>query len=136
MGRSSYGGTLCGPVFREFMAAAHEANPPGDFLPPATAYGSVTIKVHAETGERLPDDAEGPFVLVKTYQTDFEPEIIVADADRREIDDYALFTGKNARLLALLPEGEDVPLGRSGGTKTRDGVIKRDNVGLGTGGLY
>ena len=31
---------------------------------------------------------------------------------------------------------EDVPLGETGATKTRDGVIKRDNVGLGTGGLY
>ena len=136
MGRGSFGGTLCGPVFREFMAAAHKDNPPGDFLPPPSDYGTVTIKVHSETGERLPDDAEGPYVMVKTYDMGFEPEILIAEDDRREIDDFKLFTGKNARLLALLPEGEDVPLGRTGGFKTRDGVIKRDNVGLGTGGLY
>ena len=134
MGRGSFGGTLCGPVFREFMLAAHKNNRPGKFRRPATAYGTVTIKVHAITGERLPDDAEGPHVLVKTYEMGIEPEILVAD--RRKIDDYALFTGKNARLLAALPEGEDVPLGARGPRKTRDGVIKRDNVGLGTGGLY
>lgn len=134
MGRGAYGGTLCGPVFREFMLEAHKGNYPGDFRAPAKSFGTVTIKVHAETGERLPDDAEGPHVLVKTYELGAEPEILVAD--RRKIDDYALFTGKNAKLLARLPQGEDIPLGAKGPRKTRDGVIKRDNVGLGTGGLY
>ena len=134
MGRGAYGGTLCGPVFREFMKEAHAEAPPGRFLAPGNAYGTVTIKVHAETGERLPDDAEGPHVLVRTFDLGSEPEILVAD--RRVIDDYSLFTGSNARLLALLPEGEDVPLGESAVTTGEDGSITRDNVGLGTGGLY
>ena len=134
MGRGAYGGTLCGPVFREFMKEAHADTPPGRFLAPGNAYGTVTIKVHAETGERLPDDAEGPHVLIRTFDLGTEPEILVAD--RREIDDYSLFTGSNARLLALLPEGDDVPLGESAVTTGEDGAIKRDNVGLGTGGLY
>jgi penicillin-binding protein 1A len=134
MGRGSFGGTLCGPVFREFMKEAHAEIPPGRFLAPQNAYGTVTIKVHAETGERLPDDAEGPHVLVKVFDLGSEPEILVAD--RRVIDDFSLFTGSNARLLALLPEGDDVPLGESAVTTGADGAITRDNVGLGTGGLY
>ncbi len=134
MGRGAYGGTLCGPVFREFMKAAHAETPPGRFRKPGRAYGTVTIKVDAITGERLPDDAEGPNVLVKTFNLGAEPEILVAD--RRRIEDHVLFAGANARLLSLLPEGENVPLGSSSAERTEGGAIKRDNVGLGTGGLY
>ena len=134
MGRKAFGGTLCGPVFRQFMKEAHADAPPAAFLSPGNAYGTVTIKVDRITGERLPDDAEGPDVLVRTFNLGAEPEILVAD--RRAIDDYILFSSSNARLLALLPEGEDVPLGEEAVTRTDDGTIQRDNVGLGTGGLY
>jgi penicillin-binding protein 1A len=133
MGDDAYGGTLCGPVFRAFMQEAMESRVPGTFQPPRGG-GVVTIKVHRETGERLPDDAEGPDVLVKTYDLGPEPEILVDDV-LALADDAALFGGYGADLPYLLPEGEDVPLGASGGSGG-GGISRPANVGLGTGGLY
>jgi penicillin-binding protein 1A len=135
MGDDAYGGTLCGPVFREFMKEAMETRTPGSFEPPRGG-GVVTIKVHRETGERLPDDAEGPDVVVRTYDLGPEPEILVDDV-LALADDAALFGGYGADLPYLLPEGEDVPLGAGGGAGSAGGGVSRPaNVGLGTGGLY
>jgi len=137
MGSGAYGGTLCGPIFREFMAKAHAKFRPGNFRKPRGSGETVTIKVHALTGERLPDDATGPHVLVETYQLGVEPEILVAD--KRKIEDAVILQkASQNRLIDTLPEGDDVPLARTvqprgGGEATRR---KPSNVGLGTGGLY
>jgi penicillin-binding protein 1A len=135
MGNDAYGGTLCGPVFRAFMAEAMETRVAGSFQPPRMG-GTVTIKVHSETGERLPDDAEGPYVMSETYRLATEPEIVVEDV-LALADDALLFGGFGSDLPYLLPEGEDVPLG-SGGDASGGGASARRpaNVGLGTGGLY
>ena len=134
MGRHAYGGTLCGPVFREFIAEAMKTRTPGTFEPPRGG-GYVTIKVDRNTGERLPDDAEGPDVVVKTYDLGPKPEILVDDVVALA-DDASLFSGYGADLPYLLPEGEDVPLGSSEGGSGRGASSRPSNVGLGTGGLY
>ncbi len=138
MGKSAYGGTLCGPVFREFMAEAMAQQAPGPFNAPL-AGSVVTIKIDRETGERLPDDAEGPHVLVETFRTGTEPEILVDDAYAL-MDDAALFAGLGADLPYLLPEGEDLPLTDSLPENSDDPDApqppKPASVGLGTGGLY
>ena len=138
MGRGAYGGTLCGPVFREFMKAAHAKHRPGRFNRPRSVDGTITIKVHALTGERLPDDAVGPHVLVKTYNLGVAPELL-ASIDPTKIDDVKIFAGLAEQLPFILPEGDDVPLARtSGGGSSGSGqsAAKPSNVGLGTGGLY
>jgi penicillin-binding protein 1A len=141
LGRKAYGGTLCGPVFKEFMREAMALRSPGKFRQPKGG-GVVTIKVHRDTGERLPDDAEGPHVLVETFRLGTEPEILAGDA-LALVDDSILFGAYGADLPYILPEGDDVPLGTSqstgGGNSSGGGggAIKApSNVGLGTGGLY
>ncbi|MEM7422601.1 MAG: PBP1A family penicillin-binding protein [Pseudomonadota bacterium] len=138
MGRGAYGGTLCGPVFREFMKAAHELQPPGRFARPRDSGGTVTIKVHALTGERLPDDAEGQHVITEVYRLQAAPELL-AEIDPDVIDDVKIFAAIGADLPFILPEGEDVPLAPSGGGSVGAGSRSNNrpsSVGLGTGGLY
>ena len=130
MGRGAYGGTLCGPVFREFMTEAMASRAPGGFRPPEGG-GIATIRVHRDTGERLPDDAAGAHVLVETYRLGTEPLIVREDA-LALMDDAVLFGGLGADLPYLLPEGDDAPIGTGGsGAPAAPG-----GVGLGTGGLY
>ena len=147
LGDSAYGGTLCGPVFREFMAEAMKTRQPGEFRPPR-GVEMVTVKYDSRTGERLPDDAEGEFVVAQTYEVGTEPEITVENTVALA-DDSVLFGGYGSDLPYILPEGEDVPLsgggsagwqGRGGsgggGTGGGGGFSRPANVGLGTGGLY
>ena len=56
--------------------------------------GIVTLKFHAETGERLPDDAEGDVVIVETFDLGEEPEIQVAASEVKRLrSDKKLFFG-------------------------------------------
>ncbi len=138
MGRGAYGGTLCGPIFKEFMREAQALRPSGKFRSPPKG-GVITIKIHRETGERLPDDAEGPHVIVETFRLGTEPEILVEDT-LALVDDSVLFGSLGADLPFILPEGDDVPLSAtvssSGGGGGGGGTAVPSNVGLGTGGLY
>ncbi|MEM1298850.1 MAG: PBP1A family penicillin-binding protein [Pseudomonadota bacterium] len=142
MGRGAYGGTLCGPVFREFMRDAMKTRSPGRFTPPRGG-GIVTIKVHAETGERLPDDAEGPHVLVETYNLGIDPEILIGEDEALALlDDTALFGSYGEDLPFVLPEGDDAPLpsistsSGSSGNRPAAGQGVSGGIGLGTGGVY
>jgi len=107
MGRGAYGGTLCGPVFRDFMVAAAEFRAPGRFRMPA-AGELVAVKIDAETGERLPDDAVGEHVLVEHYERGTEPTIA---ATRLAIEgDAALF---GDQLVATMPTFESAGADRA-----------------------
>jgi penicillin-binding protein 1A len=56
LGESAYGGTLCAPIFVEFIKAAMAEQGPVSFdVPP----GGHFIKIDRRTGQRLPDYAEG-----------------------------------------------------------------------------
>ncbi|MEM6422298.1 MAG: penicillin-binding transpeptidase domain-containing protein, partial [Pseudomonadota bacterium] len=78
MGKGAYGGTLCGPVFKEFMAEALAEEDPGTFVPPLQS-GLVTVKIDRYTGRRLPDDASGAHVVVEVFKAGNEP-ILFAEA--------------------------------------------------------
>ncbi|MEM6824146.1 MAG: penicillin-binding transpeptidase domain-containing protein, partial [Pseudomonadota bacterium] len=70
LGRRAYGGTLCAPVFQEFMAKATGVHGGGPFdVPP----GGRFIKIDRFTGERLPDQASGPGVVAEYFRTGEEP---------------------------------------------------------------
>ncbi len=158
MGRGAYGGTLCGPVFRRFMAKAVEDQgyEPAPFSAPRPSE-TVLVKIDAETGARLPDDAAGPNVITEMYERGAEPgffEIVRAIAS-----DDELFAGGISALPMEFGEDPDlpyetgadafggparpgVPTGRTGA-----GALAGDaprpprpaapaSVGLGTGGLY
>ncbi|MBL4807661.1 MAG: penicillin-binding protein, partial [Rhodobacteraceae bacterium] len=70
MGRGAYGGSLCGPVFVEFMEALAETHGSYEYPQPG---GTVFVKIDRYTGERLPDDASGEFVVTELFRAGEEP---------------------------------------------------------------
>nr|WP_254868613.1 PBP1A family penicillin-binding protein [Phaeobacter sp. HF9A] len=69
-GGRGYGGTLCGPVFQQFMTKATEKFGGGPFeVPP----GGHFIKIDRYTGARLPNDASGAYVVAEYFRDGEEP---------------------------------------------------------------
>ncbi|MEC9433700.1 MAG: penicillin-binding protein 1A [Pseudomonadota bacterium] len=72
MGRGAYGGTLCAPVFEDFMKIAMKDRPHLDFPFPPHA---VMAKIDRSTGRRLADDASGAGVALEAFRVGEAPEI-------------------------------------------------------------
>lgn len=70
LGRGSYGGTMCGPVFNEFMKEAVQKYGGGAFKVPE---GGRFIKIDRFTGERLADEASGEHVVAEFFREGEEP---------------------------------------------------------------
>lgn len=70
LGRGAYGGTMCGPVFAEFMKEAVQRYGGGAFEVPE---GGRFIKIDRYTGERLPDEASGEAVVAEYFRDGEEP---------------------------------------------------------------
>ncbi len=70
LGRGSYGGTMCGPVFQEFMKKATKKYGGGKFRVPD---GGHFIKIDRFTGARLANDASGPSVVAEYFRDGEEP---------------------------------------------------------------
>ncbi|MEO3477528.1 PBP1A family penicillin-binding protein [Phaeobacter sp. CAU 1743] len=70
MGRGAYGGTMCGPVFQQFMTKAVEKFGGGPFEVPE---GGHFIKIDRYTGAPLPDDASGAHVVAEYFRDGAEP---------------------------------------------------------------
>jgi penicillin-binding protein 1A len=142
MGRSAYGGTLCGPVFREFMAEAMKDRVPGAFHAPETG-GMVTVKIDRLTGERLADDASGPDVIVEVFQQGSEPELY-AEASAIAGDEVLFGNFGGDLPFAFAGEGAESGYGTGALPPTSEGPADPagrprptgPSVGLGTGGLY
>ncbi|MEM9429898.1 MAG: PBP1A family penicillin-binding protein [Pseudomonadota bacterium] len=72
MGRGAYGGTMCGPVFAEFMKVAlQEFNNFNRPQPP----GTVLVKIDRSTGVRLPNNASGAHVVAELFRAGEEPPV-------------------------------------------------------------
>ena len=70
LGHGAYGGSMCAPVFNEFMQKATAKFGGGPFkLPP----GGHFIKIDRYSGERLADDASGPNVVAEYFRDGEEP---------------------------------------------------------------
>jgi len=70
MGHGAYGGSLCGPVFSDFMKVALKDFPQTTFdVPP----GSVFVKIDRFNGVRMPDDASGDSVVAELFRQGDEP---------------------------------------------------------------
>ncbi len=130
LGPRAFGGTLCAPVFQEFMAKATNIYGGGPFdVPP----GGRFIKIDRYTGERLPDDASGESVVAEYFRAGEEPVFGMAF-------DGGFAMGSNLPLFqrddgtAVMTEGAatvETPEGRT--------VVVPTNRNLGTissGGLY
>ncbi|QIZ79686.1 penicillin-binding protein 1A [Thalassovita gelatinovora] len=70
LGRGSYGGTMCGPVFTEFMKKTTQKYGGGPFKVPE---GGHFIKIDRYTGERLPNDVSGANVVAEYFRDGEEP---------------------------------------------------------------
>ncbi len=70
LGRGAFGGSMCGPVFQEFMSAATEKYGGGPFDVPE---GGHFIKIDRYTGARLPDNASGDYVVAEYFRDGAEP---------------------------------------------------------------
>jgi penicillin-binding protein 1A len=145
MGRGAYGGTLCGPVFKEFISEAMKTRTPGEFREP-TRGGMIMVKMDRETGERLPDDAIGAHVISELFLAGSEPELY-GTVSAISGDD-ALFGGMTSDLTFGI-DASDLPFDDAGSIQAPapiDDSAAGDppkpqppisgGVGLGTGGLY
>ena len=70
MGRGAYGGSMCGPVFVEFMKAFLPRH--GSFEYPQPG-GTVFVKIDRYSGVRLADDASGENVVTELFRAGEEP---------------------------------------------------------------
>ena len=71
MGPSAFGGTMCGPVFVDFMKKALEDH--GSFDMPVPP-GSHFVKLDRYSGQRLADDATGEYVVSELFREGEEPD--------------------------------------------------------------
>lgn len=131
LGRGSYGGSMCGPVFTRFMKKALEMYGHGQFKVPED---SVFVKIDRYSGERLPDDASGKNVVSELFRAGEEPMF-----GALSVIDGGFAMGSN---LPLFDQGEtDVPEDTGQEVTTQLGIKKkipkRATFGsLSSGGLY
>ncbi len=75
MGQGASGGRFCAPVFQKFMQKAVEKYGAGRFaIPP----GGRFIKIDRYTGARLPDAAEGEYVVAEYFREGEQPVFGIA----------------------------------------------------------
>ena len=124
MGKRSGGGSMCGPVFNEFMSAITEIYGGADFVIPE---GGKFIKIDRYSGERLSDDAEGENVVSEFFRDGEEPKFGLTF-------DGGFAMGSN---FTFIKPGESGL--REIKTSTGDTVLVAPKATLGTlsaGGLY
>ncbi len=70
LGGGASGGGLCGPVFEAFMKTAIKKYGGGEFKVPP---GGYFLKIDRFTGQRLPDDASGDYVVSEYFREGEDP---------------------------------------------------------------
>jgi penicillin-binding protein 1A len=133
MGRGAYGGTLCAPVFDEFMKQAVAIYGGSSFdVPP----GGIFVKIDRTTGRRLPDNASGASVVTEYFRDDGMQLALVGQVMGSVIDGgYAMGSD-----LPLFAEGQhdSGPVAEVTTSTGREVVLppKPSAGALGSGGLY
>ncbi|MEM9640858.1 MAG: penicillin-binding protein 1A [Pseudomonadota bacterium] len=72
MGQGAYGGTLCGPVFADFMEEALKDH--GSFRRPQPP-GTVFVKIDRYTGQRVANGTSGGNIVSELFRAGEEPAI-------------------------------------------------------------
>ena len=70
LGKRAYGGTLCGPVFNDFMERAIERYGSESFKVPDNG---VFVNIDKETGERIANDPDGTRSIMEFFRIGTEP---------------------------------------------------------------
>ena len=129
LGQGAYGGTLCVPIFQEFMAEAVKKYGGTKFkLPP----GGYFQKIDRFSGAKLPADATGPNVISEYFR---EGEEVLFGLDAMVDGGFAM--GSNLPLFAYGETdggGETTVTTSTGETAVLPG--KADFGTLSSGGLY
>ena len=126
LGRGASGGRFCAPVFQSFMEKAVEKYGGGPFdVPP----GGQFIKINRITGERLPPEASGEFVVAEYFRTGEEPIFGL-------MYDGGFAMGANLPLYT--PDGQEraTVTVRSGSGQVVEIEQSRDMGTISSGGLY
>jgi penicillin-binding protein 1A len=129
LGGGASGGGLCGPVFEAFMKTAIKKYGGGEFKVPP---GGYFLKIDRFTGQRLPDDASGDYVVSEYFREGEDPVFGLG-----AMVDGGFAMGTNLPLFAY-GEGE----GESSATVTNatgETVVVPKKADFGTvssGGLY
>ncbi|MFY0595747.1 MAG: PBP1A family penicillin-binding protein [Cognatishimia sp.] len=124
LGRGTFGGNTCGPVFQEFMSAAIKKYGAGKFRVPP---GGQFIKIDRFTGSRLPSEASGDSVVAEYFRLGEEPIFGVSF-------DGGFAMGSNLPLYESANSG-----GQAVTTSTGETTIVGPDASFGTlssGGLY
>ena len=134
LGRGSYGGSMCGPVFTKFMKKALAMYGYTQFKVPEN---SVFVKIDRYTGERLPNSASGPSVVAELFRDGQEPnfgQLSIIDGGFAMGSDLPMFAqGEGDLTEDAGGEGQEVTTQL--GVKKK--IPKRATFGsLSSGGLY
>ncbi len=129
LGADAFGGTLCVPIFNEFMQEVVKRYGGTAFKVPS---GGYFIKIDRFTGARLPDDASGENVVAEYFRDGEDPIFGLA-----AIVDGGFAMGANLPLFAYgeVDDGSDVTVTTSTG-ETKVVPKKADFGTLSSGGLY
>ncbi|MCL1627459.1 PBP1A family penicillin-binding protein [Roseibaca sp. V10] len=123
LGRGAGGGSMCGPVFNEFMQHAVEKYGGGRFRVPDNGY---FLKIDRVTGARLPDDASGANVVAEFFREGEEPIFGLAaiiDGGFAMGGDLPMFApGEQYEALEREDAGRGTPPPASFGTVTTGGL--------------
>ncbi|RAP42746.1 penicillin-binding protein [Rhodovulum viride] len=132
LGGGAFGGSMCAPVFNEFMKVATAKYGGGPFKVPP---GGHFIKIDRYSGERLADDASGENVVAEYFRAGEEPIFGIG-----AMIDGGFAMGSNLPLFGRGEQdtGEDVPSEEVTTSTGRKAVVgpKASFGTLSSGGLY
>ncbi|NDR56442.1 penicillin-binding protein 1A [Aliiruegeria sabulilitoris] len=128
LGRGASGGGMCGPVFSRFMKEAIAKYGGGPFeVPP----GGFFVKIDRFSGARLPDDAEGDYVVAEYFREGEDPIFGLAAAI-----DGGFVMGSNVPMFSR-GEGDDESRTVTTSTGKKVEIAPKASFGsLSSGGLY
>ena len=123
LGRGAFGGSMCAPVFNQFMQHATAKFGGGKFAVPP---GGHFIKIDRYTGARLSDDASGPSVVAEYFRDGEDPIFGIAfDGGFAMGANLPLFSEAEQATTVTTSDGNSVTLGG-----------KASFGSLSSGGLY
>jgi len=123
LGRGAFGGSMCAPVFNQFMKHATAKYGGGPFAVPS---GGHFIKIDRFTGARLSDDASGPNVVAEYFRDGEDPIFgIMFDGGFAMGANLPLFNEVEQATTVTTSDGNTVTLGG----KASFGTVQ-------SGGLY
>ncbi|WP_265499812.1 penicillin-binding protein 1A [Paracoccus beibuensis] len=125
LGERAYGGTLCVPVFNDFMREAVAKFGGTEFRVPE---GGYWVKIDRITGQRLPDNATGPNVISEYFREGMDPDWLAP---------YVVSGFGDETVILPWEAGESAATAITTSTGERRVIPKRTDFGtMSSGGLY